>query len=1136
MQSSLCAQGPESSHSERHKYGASERHCCPRQGRFLRQRRCDVLMSLCLIPVFRVVGQTSLVYNRANMTLGRFNHGAVAAIFLSLSPGWAAGAASKPASKWSWEQPEAKVLPKGDLQWAPQTFQFQPGRSVRYIDFDSGNDANEGTKPKPWKHHPWDPQASGQAKACSGPLTYVFKQGVVYRGELEVKESGNAASPIILTRDPSWGKGPAVICGSEPVTGWSKGAGNALIPEPEKVWWVDLDWAPRNLWMIAKDEVVTRVPLARSPNWKVSDPDDIKSEWWTWKNPDKPFDNYATINGQKRHLAFDAEHINTNRSQDYYEGAIVWTTKGWVMGNPFPARVLAADRDKGSLTFAGQWGGEPSYKIIRGCQYYLEDKPQYLDSPGEFWFEKKGNGGRLYLRLPGDQDPNRARIEVAKRIHMIDSRGMSHVRVRGLTFRFPNVYWNIIAAPYWVSHESLDVQPGCVRLLGSGKDIEVSHCTFEHIHKGVRLKAMDREDAIDDVVIQDNTFSHADSGGVELADSTTYGDVAPPMGRLYGVRVRRNKFEDIGMRSDLFSQGTALTVDYAETAEIAGNVFERIAAQGIDVHGAKASGAATDRPFTRLLIHHNKAVNTLINVDDFGGIETWQGGPAYVYDNISGNPGGYRSWDHELNPNSENRFGHAYYLDGAFKNYYFNNIAWGNSKGPAGKLANTAAFQEIISYQNTFFNNTVYNFVTGSRRQEPQAGRVKFLGNIWQSIGLRVFRDADPARTAKAGTEAQARKNQKEFALETDAYARNVFYDVGGEFGVLEASGRWLSTLDIFRESLRGYGPLAAEVGILAAQPPLRDAAAHDFRPSSGSAAHGRAAKVFVPWSLCETVAEWNFYPIRSDPTRILDEHWCMSPYYTGRDDYYKKPTYPLTGVKITLSDYQDGPLENWTQGCLHFNGVDQYAFLSNEEISRPVEIDARGRADNVKRTVSGAELSAPQIFNSNFLIEMYFKTAPGLKDAVLVQKTDSSGYVLGINDAGGVTLAASSDSAPAWLASRTAVNDGQWHHVIAEADRKGAMFTLYVDGKKDASGPGLGADVSLANSADLYVGAAPNGHFFNGNIDFLRIARGTLADSKTTIDELYAWEFSGPFLSDLTGKRRAQSTSCAGAIDENSP
>lgn len=63
---------------------------------------------------------------------------------------------------------------------------------------------------------------------------------------------------------------------------------------------------------------------------------------------------------------------------------------------------------------------------------------------------------------------------MARRIRMIDSRGMSHVRIHGLTFRFANVYWNPVAAPYWVSHESIDVEPGCVRLLGSGTDIEVS--------------------------------------------------------------------------------------------------------------------------------------------------------------------------------------------------------------------------------------------------------------------------------------------------------------------------------------------------------------------------------------------------------------------------------------------------------------------------------------------------------------------------------------------------------------------------------------------------------------------------------------------------------------------------------------
>jgi Concanavalin A-like lectin/glucanases superfamily len=1037
------------------------------------------------------------------------------------------------APRWSWQESQAKVFPTGDLEWSPRPFAFKAGKSIRYIDFESGSDASDGTSTQTaWKHHPWDPDAGGKAAACKGAYTYVFKQGVSYRGELNGKESGTVQEPIILTRDSSWGEGPAVLCGSEIVRGWKKGADNRLIPEPETVWYVDLEWAPRLVWMVGLDGAVTRISLARTPNWTIIDPDDIKSQWWTWKNPDRPFDNYATIHGQRRHLAFDKDDINESKPQEYYENSIVWTTKGWVMGSPFPARVLAVDRARGSLVFAGQWGGGPSYKIIRGCRFFLEDKPQYLDSPGEFWFDRKGKGGRLYLRLPGDQDPNTAHIEVAKRIHMIDSLGMSHVHVRGLTFRFPNVYWNLTAAPYWVSHESIDVEPGCVRLLGSGTDIAVTHCVFEHVHKGVRVKAVGRHDAIDRVAVNDNVFTDADSGGVELADSSTYGDVDSPMGRLHDVQVLRNRFDHIGFRPDLFGQGPALLVQYAETAEVAGNIFDRVAAQGVDVHGAKPSGAATDRPFSRILIHHNKAVDTLLNNDDFGGIETWQGGPAYVYDNISGNPGGYRNWDHVLSPDTEDRFGHAYYLDGAFKNYYFNNIAWGKSRGPSGKLANTSAFQEIISYENSFFNNTVYNFVRASRRQAPQAGRVKFLGNIFQGMGLSVFRDADPARSA-AGNEADAGPRRNRFALETNAYARNVFHDIGlGEgFGVLEPSGRWLLTFESFRDTLRQHKPLADSVGLMVDQSPLRDPAAHDFRPSSGSAARELGAKVFVPWSLYETVGEWNFCPIPADPTRLLDEHWCMSPYYTGRDDYYRFPTYPLKAMNIGLKDFQNGPLENWTTGALHLNGRDQYAVLASADIDGQVTMG--GQREASRRNVSGKDLRNPQIHTSNFLIEVFFKTAPTQNNATLIQKRDDLGLALILNDQGGVTLTAQTAEAKASLASHGLVNDGQWHHVIAEADRKGRTFTIYLDGKKDASGAGLGADVSLANHADLYVGGTPQGHCLHGAIEFLRLARGSLADARTTIEELYAWEFNGPFLYDFNGRQRGGHGGAAGAIDE---
>src|SRR5437868_1313649 len=79
------------------------------------------------------------------------------------------------APRWSWQESYAEVDPRGDLKWNPRRFQFEKTGSVRYIDFEAGNDANSGeATATPWKHHPWDPAATAEAKACTGPHTYVF--------------------------------------------------------------------------------------------------------------------------------------------------------------------------------------------------------------------------------------------------------------------------------------------------------------------------------------------------------------------------------------------------------------------------------------------------------------------------------------------------------------------------------------------------------------------------------------------------------------------------------------------------------------------------------------------------------------------------------------------------------------------------------------------------------------------------------------------------------------------------------------------------------------------------------------------------------------------------------------------------
>ena len=115
------------------------------------------------------------------------------------------------------------------------------------------------------------------------------------------------------------------------------------------------------------------------------------------------------------------------------------------------------------------------------------------------------------------------------------------------------------------------------------------------------------------------------------------------------------------------------------------------------------------------------------NGNDFGGIESWQHGPVYIFNNLSFDARGQREGERIHNKGNPG-FGHAYYLDGGFKHYVFNNIAWGLSNDPTSPLVNCSAFQEIYSHQNVFLNNTAYNFTVGSRRQAPHAGTEQVPG------------------------------------------------------------------------------------------------------------------------------------------------------------------------------------------------------------------------------------------------------------------------------------------------------------------------------------------------------------------------------------------------------------------------
>jgi hypothetical protein len=236
-------------------------------------------------------------------------------------------------------------------------------------------------------------------------------------------------------------------------------------------------------------------------------------------------------------------------------------------------------------------------------------------------------------------------------------------------------------------------------------------------------------------------------------------------------------------------------------------------------------------------------------------------------------------------------------------------------------------------------------------------------------------------------------------------------------------------------------------------------------------------------------------------------------------------------------TDYVQGPLEDWIAGALNFRAAQrQYAVLANAEMMKPFSFRdlKRSRHEGAKpepHTVSGEALKNPQVYAGNFLIEVYFRTVPGHTGGVLMEKLQGAGYSLTVSPAGRLAFSVKSATASAAVESQTRINDGQWHHAIAEADRQVGTLTLYLNGRKDATAAGPDATVSLANAGDLHVGGTPSGRWLDGTLDFLRIAHGTLADADTTIEELCAWQFDGPFLRDFAGRRPSDTRRDAGAI-----
>lgn len=967
---------------------------------------------------------------------------------------------------YSWENPHAAILPNGDLQWAPEPFVYTPGTTVRYIDYESGNDSHDGTtKDTPWKHHPWDPEATGNAAGASGIDTYVFKRGSVYRGTIEAQESGTAENPIRLTSDPDWGTGEACFFGSKRITGgWSRGSQFSApgMPEPDKIWYLnfDEDLPPTKVVCEWKDGELERIRLARTPNWEITDSINPMDGWWEWTG--------VVGNETQDGYYIDDNHL-TQSDANYWVGGTVWSEWEGIMGALWGQEILSFNPSTNSITANHTFGG-------KGCRYYIENLSYLLDTTNEYYLHRSSSApDRLYIRLPEDRNPNDAVIEMAVKKTPVLIADRHHISVSGLSFAC-----NTFDGYHWTNADAENIA-SFIKLEGSCHHIEIANCRFRYVTAGVA--GLNSKGDMRNITIRDNDFLVVDDQTITFGSNSS-------QPYMKGIRIMRNRIHDSGGRQ-LCRWYSAIPAVYGQfrTAEAAGNIVSYSWGAGLDFTWGKPSGdGVTNVPLVCGLVHHNRVENTFLGVQDYGALESWQGGPAYYYNNYSKNARGYSAAGGNVRWNP---WAFPYYLDGAFKNYVFNNIAVGlfNSMTDA-KKRNRLAFQQVLGFYVTWANNTAYKFYMGTKAHKHSGGTPGYnfyLGNIFDDISRKYIEN----------------NSLPEELVPFESYGYNIFHGDPEEFGTF-VDDRNFNGLDEFRASLASHNAQLDQTGWDATGDILTDPGNNDFRPLPGGEAIDRGVRFFAPLSLYAVTGEWHFYEHPDDYTIIMGENFYFTGDFKNRGDYLYVPRNHLTAPGAGTDNFIMGKLENWTRGAFVFDGQTDYCYVSHEKSSQ-------NKCNDLNMTTH------------DFIVETFVKTDSAFTGGTVVSKYDEGGggYKLEVDaDGNACGLIITGGSEAFTQSSSVAVNDGTWHHVLAEFDRSSGI-SMYIDGELqngNSSGTLPVSSVSLANTSDFLVGKDHDGHYFAGAMDFLRISKGTLSAAGTTIRELYKWETDGPFLYDFAG------------------
>jgi hypothetical protein len=602
------------------------------------------------------------------------------------------------------------------------------------------------------------------AANLAGPGTTVHIGPGVYRESVVPAMSGNSAErSLFLAQD---GPGTAVIRGSESSQSlvWAQLKANTIgLPsgvDPTNVYYADLStWElvhpPRFVVELdAEGEALARLPLAREPDWQVSTEWKHHEFWWAadggsevagcdpTSDPDPDCDVPWRSLTQLTDRSDDADPPNIEPGSLRTMGDLTGATLVAIdtkQGHYVYRRTIADHVPSAGLITVdeicelGEGSGRPG--LGWGTKYYLEGKPNLLDTPGEWWYD--GNTGHLYVWPPTAGDPATLNIEIARRDNGFQLGNRSYITLDGLRIELLN-------------GNAIDQSNG-----DDEKSYHnvVRNAILRYVNRGIHLSqgaGGSSDNVTDGFVVENSEIAYIDTHAINLYYGWDGGS-EPESFKHAGIvntTILGNELHHVGFRTDRDS-AVGVRIARADRLRFEANHVHHVAHNGIEfsksvIQSPREWGFSPEEIKTgEILVKDNVLEKACLLTTDCGTLKFWGNPPdEHVFRDVLVTGNVFRDtigWAHVSEKRGlrsggagsevQGMGGRGLYVDMASGIHVYRNIAHRNAFAGFASYG-TWRDGELIIYNN-IAANSLYGFrFGGSGFDTHESVNTKLVNNI----------------------------------------------------------------------------------------------------------------------------------------------------------------------------------------------------------------------------------------------------------------------------------------------------------------------------------------------------------------------------------------------------------------------